>query len=387
MTRTTLARYVAAVGMSAGVFRGVPVDSQGAMFGPGTRVVVGAGPGEIVLADLNHDGHLDMVTRHLLQRRVAVMLGNGTGGFTAAAGSPMMLPYQPGSLQVADVNGDGSPDLTVSVSERDALDVLLGNRTGSFTRAAGAPFTASASTTFYTRSISFADINADQRVDIITVHGSEHTIGALLGNGRGAFTPGPITRLGFIGGRTASAFGDIDGDGRVDAVVAHRGSDEQDQPARVLILRGDGSGGFKEMAQAPIGAPGPFSILLADLNADRHLDLAITHSHRNSLSVLLNDGRGALTRAAGSPFDIRTEAFGLIAADVDGDGRADLIAATGTSAVLLLGDGAGRFSPGPSFAAGPGAYNLAAGDINEDGKLDLAMSSFEGNAVTLLLRQ
>jgi hypothetical protein len=65
----------------------------------------------------------------------------------------------------------------------------------------------------------------------------------------------------------------------------------------------------------------------------------------------------------------------------------DLVAATGSSAVMLRGDGAGRFSPGPSFTAGPGAYNLAVGDVNEDGKLDLAMSSFEGDAVTVLLQR
>jgi len=55
--------------------------------------------------------------------------------------------------------------------------------------------------------------------------------------------------------------------------------------------------------------------------------------------------------------------------------------------VVLLGDGTGRFAAGPSFAAGPGAYNLAVADINGDGKLDLAMSSFEGDAVTILLRR
>jgi VCBS repeat protein len=378
-------QYMAAVAICAGVLSAVRVRSQGVAFAPGVKVPVGAGPGEIALVDLNGDRHLDMVTRHLLQKRVAVMLGNGAGGFAPAAGSPMTLAYQPGSIEVDDINGDGAPDLAVSISERDGVDVFLGDRKGTFTRAGGSPFAASASTSFFTRAIRLVDVNGDRRLDIITANGSEHTIGVLLG-GRGGFTAGPITRLGFRGGRSAAAFGDIDGDGRVDAIAGHRGEDE-DPAGRLSIFRGDGAGAFKEAGQLPIGAPGPFTIVLADVNADRHLDVAVTHSHRNSLSVLLNDGRGAFTRAAGSPFDIRTEAFGLVTADIDGDRHADLVAATGTNAVVLLGDGTGRFAAGPSFAAGPGAYNLAVADINGDGKLDLAMSSFEGDAVTILLRR
>ena len=378
-------QYMAAVAICAGVLSAVRVRSQGVAFAPGVKVPVGAGPGEIALVDLNGDRHLDMVTRHLLQKRVAVMLGDGAGGFAPAAGSPMTLAYQPGSIEVDDINGDGAPDLAVSISERDGVDVFLGDRKGTFTRAGGSPFAASASTSFFTRAIRMVDVNGDRRLDIITANGSEHTIGVLLG-GRGGFTAVPITRLGFRGGRSAAAFGDIDGDGRVDAIAGHRGEDE-DPAGRLSIFRGDGAGAFKEAGQLPIGAPGPFTIVLADVNGDRHLDVAVTHSHRNSLSVLLNDGRGAFTRAAGSPFDIRSEAFGLVTADIDGDRHADLVAATGTNAVVLLGDGTGRFAAGPSFAAGLGAYNLAVGDINEDGKLDVVTSSFEGDAVSVLLRR
>jgi hypothetical protein len=355
------------------------------LFVPGTPVVVGTGPGEVVLADLNQDGHLDLVTRHLLQRRVSVLLGDGKGGFRPAAGSPITLTYQPGSIQIADVNGDGTPDLALSVSEREAVDVFLGDRKGGFTRAAGSPFAGSEPATFYTRAIHLADVNGDRRMDILIHNGAAHTIGVLFGDGRGSFAPGLATRLGFSGGRSACAFGDVDGDGRLDVVASHR--EDETQPGRVTILRGDGAGGFKEIGEAPIGAPGPFSIALADLNGDRSLDLAITHSHRHELSVLVNDGHGAFTRSAGSPFAIGTEAFGIVAADVDGDRRVDLVTATGTAAVVLLGDGTGRLSVGPSFRAGPGAYNLAAGDINEDGKVDLVMSSFEGDAVTVLLHR
>ncbi len=74
-------------------------------------------------------------------------------------------------------------------------------------------------------------------------------------------------------------------------------------------------------------------------------------------------------------------------ADVNGDRQSDLIAATVDSVTVLLGDGR-SFVPIPQFfRAGPGAYRVAIGDLNNDGVPDVAASSFEGNAVTILLGQ
>ena len=85
----------------------------------------------------------------------------------------------------------------------------------------------------------------------------------------------------------------------------------------------------------------------------------------------------------------------VVAIDVNGDKKVDLVVATVNIAtapfesniVVLLGDGHGGFAPAPGspFPVGPGAYRLAVANVNEDAKLDIAASSFEGNAVTLLL--
>jgi hypothetical protein len=87
----------------------------------------------------------------------------------------------------------------------------------------------------------------------------------------------------------------------------------------------------------------------------------------------------------GSPYHVDREVYGLIVADVNADHHTDLIAATVDSVTVLLGNGEG-FAPTPqSFPAGPGAYKVATADLNNDGTPDVVASSFEGDAVTILL--
>src|SRR5687767_13483067 len=79
-------------------------QSPAPLFVPAPPVAVGPGSGQILLFDLNRDGHADMVTRHLLQRKLGVFFGDGRGAFAAA--TPLTLDHQPGGIATADVNGD-----------------------------------------------------------------------------------------------------------------------------------------------------------------------------------------------------------------------------------------------------------------------------------------
>lgn len=366
------------------------LDAQRPLFAPApapaSPVRVGPGSGTVILADVSGDGHLDLLTRHSLGRFATVQLGDGKGGFTAAPGGPLGFAYSPGDMKLGDLNNDGILDLAVTSSDRDIVDVLLGNGAGDFTPVAGSPFTVSTSVErFNKRSLHLVDLDEDGNLDVVTANGRRrNTFATLLGDGRGGFSPGPVVRLDSDQDGYSFAFGDIDGDGHLDVVTASRGV--YPGSGRIVPQRGDGKGGFTNAFGAPLSLPpGPGGLTLADVNGDRRLDAVITHGD-SLLTVLLNGGNGRLAPAAASPYNLGAPAFALMVVDVNRDQRPDLVAATVNSVTVLLGGSRGFLpAPGSPFGAGPGAYYIAVGDVNEDGKLDIAASSFEGNAVTVLL--
>ena len=354
---------------------------------PGSPLTVGPGSGEVLVADLNRDGHLDMLIKHLLAKSVAVRLGDGKGRFAPVAAGPMSFTYQPGAIAIGDINKDSIPDLGVANREDDKeyITIFLGNGKGGFSPASGSRITVSTSIETYKPALSFVDINEDGKLDIVTANGRRNSIEILFGDGQGGFFKGPVLKLESGQNRYYFTVGDVDKDGHLD-VVTVSSTEAGGAAGRLRIKRGDGKGAFTDLPESPLSVPPhPRLATLADLNGDQQLDIVFSHSS-NHLSALLNNGRVLFTPAPASPIKIGTEAFAVVVADVNGDKRNDLVAATVNSVTVLLNDREGFVSaPGSPFTAGPGAYNVTVGDLNEDGKLDLAASSFEGNAVTLLL--
>jgi VCBS repeat protein len=150
------------------------------------------------------------------------------------------------------------------------------------------------------------------------------------------------------------------------------------------LLLSDGKGGLAPH-QLPIRTGEPWFAAIADLNNDRKPDIVATHHEQSAMTVMLGDGRGGFTEANGSPFDFGVSLFHLIIADVDRDGRMDVVATTGRSLHVLLGDGRGAFTQAASIPVGPGAWRIAAADLNGDGAIDVVTSNSDANSVSVLL--
>src|SRR6185369_752355 len=206
------------------------------------------------------------------------------------------------------------PDLAITHSERDCVDIFFGDGKGGFKLAPGSPFTVSADDEFYTRSLDLIDLNEDGKVDIVTANHRRNSLASLLGNGRGEFLPGPTTtipsekeKFSFIHG---DMFGDMDGDKHLDVVIVSGETDIIAKPGRVMLLHGDGKGAFKEKPSTSLPIPaGPRFVKLADVNGDQRLDIVTSHSTdqfsgTGQFSVLLNGGNDKFTPASGSPYNL-----------------------------------------------------------------------------------
>jgi len=163
-----------------------------------------------------------------------VLLAQGTACFTQAAGSPIPVGDGPFSVGVGDFTGDGRLDLAVANSQSDTVTILLGNGTGGFTPAVGSPI----SVGDFPSSVGVGDFTGDGRLDLAVANLNADTVTILLGNGSGGFSPAPNSPNPVGDGPIFVAVGDFTGDGRLDLAVANvRGAD-------VYTLLGDGSGGF-----------------------------------------------------------------------------------------------------------------------------------------------
>jgi hypothetical protein len=314
--------------------------------------------------------------------------------------------YFGGSVAVADLNGDGIPDVVVTNSEPNidqefTVGVLLGNGDGTFqpaqTYGTGGTFP---------HQVIIADVNGDSKPDLVIANqcgpnlpvcrSPYGSVGMLLGNGDGTFQAAKYYHSGG-GYADGIAVGDVNGDGNLDLVVANSCTGETCQgPPAIAILLGDGTGAFVVTHSYGSGGYLLSSIALADVNGDGKLDVVAVNQcpgPRNEdgcalgsvVGVLLGKGDGTF-KSARTYKSGGWQATGLVAADVNGDGKLDLVVANGctTGSIegcgsdfrgvvgVLLGNGDGTFQEAQTFdTSGEYASSVAAADVNGDGKLDL----------------
>jgi hypothetical protein len=365
---------------------------------PSSPVATGGdSPSAVVVGDFNADGKQDLAVANGASENVSVLLGDGAGGFSPAAGSPFAVDGHPNSVAVADFNGDGRPDLAVAdasdLTGEESLNnvsILLGNASGGFT-ALSSPLAAG----FMPESVVSGDFNGDGHQDLAVANYFDYTVTVLLGDGTAGFAPAPGSPFSTVpllstlppSRPDSLVVSDFSMDGVLDLAVA--GDDGASATAApIAVLVGDGTGAFTATSTGE--ALGLMPVLaVGDFNGDARPDLVVASGGRNALEVIINASIGGF----GSGPMIGTDCcmpWSVTVADFNADGRQDtaVLLGSGWAAVsVFLGNGVGGFTETSGWSGHDGSgASITTGDVNGDGLPDLVVANGQSpGTVSVLL--
>jgi hypothetical protein len=366
--------------------------------GDGTFTLGPVAPGasdptvNFAISDFNKDGKDDIAI--YTPGGISIDLSNGDGTFTAF-GATYAGIYGAFTLDVTDIDGDGNLDLVVGQGQSGIylpptnglgiMMILMGNGDGTFR---GAPVYPNSAGGGLHGAFAAGDFNNDGNIDVLSI-ASQQGGGLLLltGNGKGTLTPQTIN-TSVVPSFVAAA--DINGDGKLDAVTLTTTTDNSGNVNLALVtLNGNGDGTFATPVSYPVGTPSPNgffpNLALGDTRATGKPDAVLYEN--GSLYLLENNGNG--TFAAPVLVDTENGFQALAAVDVNGDGKADIVAVTSTpvdpftttnSLLVYLSQGNGTFAAPVTVAASlTDAADMIVADVNKDGKPDIVLLTSNSN--------
>jgi hypothetical protein len=331
-------------------------------FARGETIATGSLPGAVAIGDFSRDGRPDIAVASASEMRLSLLIQEPGGTFRA--GPP--LPAGGTAMAAADLSGDRLADLIVGSRDGD-LRVYLQDA-GGFTERTRLPVCGPAPPA----ALLLADLSGEGLLDVAVACAEANEVAVLLGQGSGRL--GAPARYGVGRGPRALAAADLEGAGRSDLLVANR------QSGDFSLLAGQGGGAFAMAVTRPL-APEVTGLVLVDLTQDRHPDLAATSFGRNELVVAPWIG-GFFPEKSVNRYPIGVGPVALLSADLDADGRPDLVSANASGSVtVLLALADGRLGDPQHFGAGEQPGALAAGDLDGDGLPDLVVAQRDGVAI------
>jgi Bacterial Ig-like domain (group 3)/FG-GAP-like repeat/FG-GAP repeat len=322
-----------------------------------TRYLIGSPTGSLILADIDGDGHPDMVAAYS-PGEIGMLKGNADGTFQPL--TPIVpVPSNDELLKIVDVNSDGIPDFVFQTPTGTGVEVsssLLTYSTMKLALSGAVPNTPDVPAS--------GDFNGDGFTDLaVPVEGG---IAILLGNGDGTFASADLYDMGEQAG--AAAVADFNGNNVPDIAVT--------LPATFpRLLLGDGQGGFTlgPDPNSSYGSQAPATnIYTADFNGDGKPDInfgdrELDVPSAGTQSIAFGLGNGTFTTPSAVPGAVP------LMADVNGDGRTDMISVSGFTATVLLGQANETFNT-VTTTIRVAASVCGIGDVNGDGKPDLLLN-------------
>jgi hypothetical protein len=337
------------------------------------------------IADFNGDGKPDIAATDSSTNKIYVYLNNGTGSFGTA--KPSVISTLPSTIAAGDFNEDGKQDLIVSVFSGSPL-LLTGNGDGTFTQQTNT--TAPGCVTYIV-----ADLNQDKHADVIC--GGNGSLAAYSGDGYGNFQKATGFELGSAGLFTGLASADFNKDGKLDFVAV-----SPVLTAGIRYYAGYGDATFASsllLQNTTISAPG--SIAAADFDGDENTDLLVSSGFFSYIISGAGNGTFDLASATRLPLSssssitvppgtLTVVSPWVAAADLDGDGKTDVITANTYTTMLglLVNDGTGKFPSTLTDFTHPidaGTSQLNTADLNGDGLPDIILANNTTQNISVFL--
>ncbi len=317
----------------------------------------------VELGDADGDGDLDAYVGNTPQNRL--YLNGGTGGFTDVTATNLPLLFtQTQAVAMGDLDGDGDLDAFVGNVGQNRLYRNGGGGTGAFTDVTATNLPAQLGNT---TAVALGDVDGDGDLDVLLGSYTQNRL-YLNNSGTGTFTDATFQLPAMVAATWAVALGDVDGDGDLDALIGN--FESPGTPNRLFLNNGFGL--FTDATpQLPVMFDDTQAVTFGDLDGDGDLDAFVGNFEQQN-RLLVNNGSGVFVDATGQLPAHQDETLHVALGDVDGDGDLDALIGNNRQDRLYLNDGSGAFTDATAqLPANLDATRaVAIGDVDGDGDLD-----------------
>lgn len=363
---------------------------------PKVDFTVGSSPIGNLLVDLDRDGKVDLVVANSGSTTISVFRNTSATGTITSGSFTLVTTYgtnaNPYNLQAADIDGDGKQDVVVAHSGSSSVSVFRNTSTvGAVSLAAKVDFTIGAAS----RGCAINDLDGDGKLDIVAVLYSSNAVGVL----KNISTPGTFSFNSSVTFSTATSpmdvlVTDVDGDGKNDIVTSNSGS------SSISILRNVTNTGilnassFAAKVDFTVGST-PYGLCSADIDYDGKYDILVCNYNSATLSILRNTATsGSITTsslAAKVDFAVGSNPQEVIVSDVDGDSKLDVVTTNrGSNTFSIMRNTAtsgvintSSLAPRVSYFTATAPIGISAADIDGDTYPDFVVCNNTSNSISV----